>query len=177
MSEKKEYVVDYDIFKTKQILVVWNAQRMSEIDWSLWKDMKDSIETIFVSDRFLPITRTFGMKLRTYPYTNTSLLESKKIDGCVNGLLKNEWKCMIEFRELLLAYLEWNESFIPIQRSLTDIFLQKMVKMKISDDKTHLFMQKILFNFSNLNTKIECMMAAERTLVLFLKIIGEVKGK
>ena len=175
MQVKKEYNVNYDIFHSKQIMVVWNAQKMSEIEWSIWKDIKNDLQTIFVSDRFIPITRTFGMKVKHYPQETTSLLDTKKMEMCVNGLIQKEWRYMIDFRDLIISYMEWNDSFIPIQRSLIDILMNKMIQKKVSKDKKHLFMCKILKTFPQMNTKIECMMKCERALVLFLKIIDECK--
>lgn len=155
------------------ILVLWNAQAMNELEWSLWKDVRSQIYTYFISDRFIPCARKFGMRVVSYPPPLMNTKNKELIVTYINRLLQKDWKAMIDLRNLWLSFLEWNRSFLPLQLELNEVCGDLLKKNNVSDRKQHIFYDKTLSVLSEVSTKVQCMMAAERTVIILLRIIEE----
>ena len=180
MNDMNSYVNESSFFTGQRIIVVWNAQNISSIEWSLWKDKKNDVHTIFVSDRMIHQVRSLGIRVQSYPIAhendmNVNLNLNKKIlSKCLEQLLKNDWKGMIDLREHIIQYLEWNQSYRVIQEVITDLC---MTQLQENDSIIWTMVSNGIRQLSNVENKIQCMMAVERVVILFLRCMEQYKDK
>jgi hypothetical protein len=76
--------------------------------------VRSQIYTYFISDRYVPFARKFGMRVVPYPPSKKDPNRKLTLKQYIRRLQKKDWKAMIELREYWLSFLEWNSSYIPL---------------------------------------------------------------
>jgi hypothetical protein len=94
-------------------MVIWNAQKISEYDLMMWKDLPPGYCTIFVADRCISSVKTMGFRVVKYPEKAESI---PKLTTLIrNFILKSHkavnWKLIVDIRNCILEQIEWNDSY------------------------------------------------------------------
>lgn len=166
----------YD-FMESYTIVLWNAQNLSENEWTLWKDIRNDIRTIFVSDRYIHIVRRLGIRVIRYPIQKPDEKRMFVLRNMIQRLVKKDWKAMIDVRNHIIAWLEWNQSFVSLSRELKEVCMKLCDEHSVPPRTIQSFMQTTVPILSDVQSKMQCAMACERVIVILLKVIEDEQNK
>ena len=151
------------------VIVLWNAQLLLPYQYYIWKDLPGDVVIHMVSTKYMPFVRDLGFYCQKYPDHSHPTLKDKLKKPILDFLQnKRDWKKILNFRDELIAYLDWNDSLIALKQSLKDIILE------IQPECIHQ-MPDIITTLSNANDKLSVCFAAEYCLIslYYLRLSGK----
>lgn len=156
-------------------MVIWNAQKMNEYDWYMWKDMKADITSIFISDCDIRQARNIGLRVIKMPVIEKQFPKLGKImdEFLQKSKTKINWKKIIDFRNCVLNFIEWNESYSSIKKYLTEksfTILDTYDKYNVTN--ITILSEQVLDLLSKSREPLSLVLMSEKLLILLLKIIN-----
>lgn len=153
-------------------LVIWNAQVVPQSYWDLWKDMSGYIVVVCISTNMIPRLRQLGFCVKYYPVVHKTFPTIRKI--LYEFIETSDWKLIVDFRNRLMDYLEWNESIYDLRSFLCRESMDVLKQYSCLDVDTMGVVQRDIVNpLSNTTNPIQCMFRSERMLILLLSIVKQ----
>lgn len=77
-----------------------------------------------------------------------------KLCNMIQRLVKKDWKAMIDVRNHIIAWLEWNQSFVSLSRELNEVCMKLCDEHSVPPRTIQSFMQTTVPILSDVQSKM-----------------------